>query len=145
MPATPPLTDELFAKGYEFDFFQALKILDAMHEDQLTGTFDPVDRLARTIQVRSHPSLAFPTSSIHRIGKPGAWDGDTRTDPGNLEVPAVTINFFGLTGPNGTLPIDYTDLLSRLSFSGVCHQRIIRPSSSRVTVGSPTGSAASSA
>ena len=115
---TPPLTEELFAKGYEFDFFQALKLLDAIHEDRLSGTFDAVDRLARTIQVRAHPSLAFPASSIYRIGKPGAWDGDTRTDPGNLDVPAVTITFFGLTGPNGVLPIEYTDLLSRLSFSG---------------------------
>jgi len=118
MPALPALADELFEKGYEFDFFQALKLLDALHEDELAGTFDPVDRLARTIQIRALPSLSFPASSIYRIGKPGAWDGDTRTDPGNPDVPAVTINFFGLTGPNGTLPLEYTDLLNRLSFTG---------------------------
>ena len=30
MRSLPSLTDELYAKGYEFDFFQALKLLDAI-------------------------------------------------------------------------------------------------------------------
>ncbi|MFO0803365.1 MAG: type VI secretion system baseplate subunit TssG [Gemmataceae bacterium] len=112
------LADELFDEGYRFDFFQALKILDAVHEKEIGGEFDPVDRLAHVIRLRALPSLSFPASSIHRVGRPGLWDGDTRTDPVNPPLPAVTMTFFGLTGPNGTLPIEYTDLLCRLCYSG---------------------------
>jgi type VI secretion system protein ImpH len=125
MPTTLSLAEELFEAGFEFEFFQALKLLDAVHEEQLarndkppTATFDPVDRLADIIRIRTQPSLSFPASSIFRIGRPGSWDGDTRTDPLHPELPAVTINFFGLSGPNGTMPIEYTDLLNRLAFMG---------------------------
>jgi type VI secretion system protein ImpH len=118
MRSPPSIADQLFERGYEFDFFQALKLLDALHDDEAPGTSDPVDRLARTIQIRALPSLSFPASSIYRVGRPGAWDLDNRTDPDNPAIPAVTLTFFGLTGPNGTLPLEYTDLLCRLSFSG---------------------------
>lgn len=118
MKPLPPLSDELFAKGFEFDFFQALKLLDAMSEERPADSVDPIDRLAGAIRIRALPSLAFPASSIHRIGRPGSWDGDTRTDPDHPLLPAVTLNFFGLTGPNGPLPIEYTDLLNRLAFMG---------------------------
>ena len=70
MKPLPPLSDELFAKGFEFDFFQALKLLDAIREEQPADSVDPIDRLAGAIRIRALPSLAFPASSIHRIGRP---------------------------------------------------------------------------
>jgi type VI secretion system protein ImpH len=118
MRRQPALAEELLDEGYRFDFFQALKILDAVHEAEIGDESDPVDRLADVVRLRALPSLSFPASSIYRVGRPGRWDGDSRTDPTHPPLTAVTMTFFGLTGPNGTLPVEYTDLLCRLSHSG---------------------------
>src|SRR5260370_38455763 len=93
----------LFADGPSFDFFQAVRLLERLFPER-----KPVGRefLPQTevIRFRAHLSLSFPPSSIHAIEAPN----DERP------CPRVIQTFFGLTGPSGMLPRNYTQLLMDL-------------------------------
>ncbi|HEX5271052.1 MAG TPA: type VI secretion system baseplate subunit TssG, partial [Gemmataceae bacterium] len=100
-PVTPSpraLADRLFAEGYAFDFFQAVRLLEALYPGrQVGGTEEPV-------RFRAWQSLSFPPSAVAGL-----------RPPDSEEVPAVmTVAFLGLTGPSGVLPRHYTELLLRL-------------------------------
>jgi type VI secretion system protein ImpH len=116
-------TAQLQEKPYEFDFFWALRILEAAHpEKPRLGTSariedDPV-RLGQT------PSLAFAPATFSTF----SGDGDDR--PPRLEQ-----FFFGLFGPNGPLPLHLTEyVLNRLQnyddptlarFADIFHHRLL--------------------
>lgn len=81
-----------------FDFFQAVRLLRLLFSQ---GRIDvgldgpPQDEIVRFL---AHLSLSFPASSIQHLSK------------GTAAKPApMTINFMGLTGPNGVLPRHYTE------------------------------------
>jgi len=114
MPRARILLDELYddETGCEFDFFQAMRLLEAAAADRLPPTLDPVDRLAAVTRIRTHVGMSFPASSIAGVRRPGAERG--RGDPGLADAASITPVFFGLTGPNGTLPLHYTEVLSHL-------------------------------
>jgi type VI secretion system protein ImpH len=50
-------------------------------------------------RLRAHASMVFPASAIQRID----WN------PG--QVPSIVVNFMGLTGPQGVLPLFYTQII----------------------------------
>jgi len=82
-----------------FAFFQAVRLLGRLHPDRApVGQWaDPDDELARFAVM---PSLGFPASEIQTLVPPA--DGD--------DGPArFTVNFLGLTGPQGVLPHVYTE------------------------------------
>jgi len=84
-----------------FEFFQAVRLLLRIFNRR--GAPAGFTSAAREVlRFRANNSLAFPPSQIDSID----WAGD---------VPAMTVNFMGLTGPMGVLPHVYTELvLSRL-------------------------------
>jgi type VI secretion system protein ImpH len=61
------------------------------------------------VRFRTHPSLAFPPSEIFELKAP---------PPGQEgRPPEMTLNFIGLTGPQGVLPHPYTELVrERVSY-----------------------------
>jgi type VI secretion system protein ImpH len=81
-----------------FEFFQAVRLLERLRPDRM-----PVGEFARpaeeVVHFRANPSLAFPASEIQSLqeGKNGQQ--------------AMSVNFMGLTGPIGTLPLYYTELI----------------------------------
>jgi type VI secretion system protein ImpH len=83
---------------WSFQFFQAVRLLERMQPDrEPVGRFQPASReIARFV---SSPAMAFPASQIQDI----EWV------PGSQ--PIVMINFMGLTGPMGVLPLYYTELI----------------------------------
>ncbi|RMF83908.1 MAG: type VI secretion system baseplate subunit TssG, partial [Nitrospinota bacterium] len=96
----PPLEDLLFAEGYRFSFFQAVRLLEHLYPHR-----QPVGQDAQpsheVVRFRTHLSLGFPASEIHEI-----------TPPTDEEQPAqMTVTFMGLTGPSGVLPRHYTEFL----------------------------------
>ena len=104
MPRTA-LSDDLFDRGHQFDFFQAVRLVEAVtfdHLPPLGPTLGLVDRIAAAVRVRALPSLSFPTGSVSKVTRPAPPRGNDRP------VPDVVVNFFGLYGPSGTLPVSYT-------------------------------------
>jgi type VI secretion system protein ImpH len=104
-PPLPPasLGARLFAEPYRFDFFQAVRLLEELAPDRA-----PVGRTAapaaEVVRFRAHLSISFPPSQIARLVPPAEAGAP----------PEMTVPFFGLTGPSGILPRNYTDLLLRL-------------------------------
>ncbi|WP_298437185.1 type VI secretion system baseplate subunit TssG [Geobacter sp.] len=86
----PHIVEELLARGHEFSFIQALRLLRAAAPRD--------DGPAPRIRVRPELSLAFPASDIKRV---------KRTDDGYL----VTATFLGLYGQASPLPTFYTEEL----------------------------------
>ncbi len=82
---------------FDFDYFQALRRLECIYADKprlgqsLKAKDDPI-RLAQ------EPSLRFAPSTLAAY-QPGEED----------HPPRLTVNFFGLLGPNGPLPLHLTE------------------------------------
>ena len=95
---TPDSLIEALAKDpFAYDFFQAVRLLQSRFPDRpRIGTSvspgqDPV-RFAQT------PSLAFPSSTIESVQMDAASG-----------LPRMFVNFFGVMGANGPLPIHLTE------------------------------------
>jgi len=96
--ATSEAGEKLRREPFTFDFFQAVRLLERMFPERTSvGQFShPETEVAR---FAVHPSLAFPASQIQAMDWPE-------------QKPAkMTVNFMGLTGPQGVLPNPYTTLL----------------------------------
>jgi type VI secretion system protein ImpH len=92
-----PVAEALEREPYRFEFFQAIRLLARMHpERQVPGRFsNPRDEAVR---FGATASVAFPASQIQSL---------------NMErtPPAMQVNFMGLTGPTGVLPLDYSAMV----------------------------------
>ncbi len=90
-----PITMELERSPYTYEFFQAVRLLSRFSEDRSApGGFAPPANEA--VRFSAHQSIAFPASEIQSF--------ETReTGP-----PLMVVNFMGLTGPLGALPLVYT-------------------------------------
>jgi len=95
--ALAKVRERLFSQPYSFDFFQAVRLLERMQPGRA-----PVGRHAHpqseVVRFGANPTLNFPASSIQRLEE----------RPSN--APAMDINFLGLVGPLGALPIYVTEL-----------------------------------
>ena len=93
------LREDLFSRGFEFDFFQAVRLLARLcpQRKAVGGAARPAEEIAR---FEAHLTMAFPASSIHEV-RP-AEDGGP---------PRVTVAFMGITGTQGVLPFFYTERL----------------------------------
>jgi type VI secretion system protein ImpH len=91
------LLAELQARPHQFDFYQALRRLEAAYPSQprlgtsLRAQDDP-------IRLSQEPSMAFAPATLARF-EPGA--------PGR--PPRLAVQFAGLFGPNGPLPLHLTE------------------------------------
>jgi type VI secretion system protein ImpH len=84
----------------EFQIFQAVRLLERLQPDRApVGRF--VSPSKEVVRFAAHCSFPFPASQIQEIEWPGEAGG----------APKVVINFMGLTGPSGILPLYYTGLI----------------------------------
>jgi type VI secretion system protein ImpH len=83
----------------EFQFFQAVRLLERLYPNRApVGRF--VSPSKEVVRFSAHASFPFPASQIQNID----WaDGNA--------APCIMINFMGLTGPSGVLPLYYTELI----------------------------------
>jgi type VI secretion system protein ImpH len=117
----PYLEEKLWENPTSFEFFQAVRVLERLlPERQPVGVF--ADPSAEVVRFSVNPDTAFPASEIQGL------------EPGNGAPPRLTVNFMGLTGPEGVLPYDYSLLITeRLrhrdrtlrDFFDLFHHRII--------------------
>jgi type VI secretion system protein ImpH len=97
------LSRRLFEESYDFDFFQAVRLLQRMEPGRTrVGRSGPPQ--AEAVRFQARTSLSFPPSSIYEIRKPTS----------TLPVPVMVQAFMGLTGPSGVLPRHYTELLYKI-------------------------------
>src|SRR5205814_5468407 len=96
------VAERLFAEGYAFDFFQAVRLLEKLAPGRRPVGHEATPR-SEAARFRAHISLSFPPSAIYQIGAPTA----------RVPAPTLTVAFMGLTGPSGVLPRHYTEMLMR--------------------------------
>lgn len=96
------LRQSLEHEPFRFDFFQAVRLLQRIEAQRDgVGQFRPPSREA--VRFSAHASSAFPASAIQGLER--SKDG----------IPRMQVNFMGLTGPEGALPLVYTEwLMERL-------------------------------
>lgn len=94
----PSVSETLFAEGYRFEFFQAVRLLERIYPQR-----QPVGKDAEpseeAVRFRTRASLTYPPSDIYEITENGE------------APPEMTVAFMGLTGLAGVLPRHYTELL----------------------------------
>jgi len=94
------MLDGLARAAPQFDFFQAMRRLEALHRDAPDRPrFGEAQRPAdEPLRLGQDPSLTFAAASLSRLAS-----GD------NGGPPRLLVNFFGLLGPNGPLPLHLTE------------------------------------
>lgn len=92
-----PLIERLGKNPYAFDFFQAVRLLQSQFAERprIGSSVSPAQDPIRFAQ---NPSLAFPACTIEGV--------QTNTASG---IPRMFVNFFGVMGANGPLPIHLTE------------------------------------
>jgi type VI secretion system protein ImpH len=113
---------ELREEPFLFEFFQAIRLLERLFPDKSpVGGFHPPS--TEVVKFLANSTLAFPASEVQSLEWP------KKDDPGQMKV-----NFMGLTGPEGVLPLYYTSLLaertrvgdrSAVDFFDIFNHRII--------------------
>jgi type VI secretion system protein ImpH len=98
--------DRLFAEPYSFEFFQAVRLLQLFYPNRANVGFFQAPRL-ETVRFGTRPSLSFPASQLYTLG---AEETGRPPDPG--APPVMRVNFMGLVGPSGLLPLYYTELVA---------------------------------
>jgi len=92
------LQQALQSEPFRFRFFQAVRLLERINPGrQPVGRFFPP--ATEVVRFTVHQSLAFPASEIQEM----EWPDD--------KAPRMSVNFIGLTGPLGVLPIAYTEMM----------------------------------
>ena len=88
------LLARLFAEPWSFEFFQAVHVLEGLRRERtpIGGFGDPRQE---TVRLTTATNVAFPASEIQAIDQ---RDAQLR----------MTVNFLGLTGPQGALPLAYS-------------------------------------
>jgi type VI secretion system protein ImpH len=93
-----PLGVDLVDDAFSFEFFQAVSLLQRLRADKrpVGGFSSPENEVVR---FRVNQRLGFPASEIQKL--------ELKDD-----APAeMTVNFMGLTGPQGVLPYTYSELI----------------------------------
>ena len=115
--------DELVERPYAFDFFRAVRLLESRRSDlpRVGYSMSPSEDPVRFWQ---NPSLRFAPANL-----------DSVRPSGQSSVPRMTVNFFGLFGPNAPMPPHITEYaLERelhhndptiTAFFNLFHQRLI--------------------
>jgi type VI secretion system protein ImpH len=111
----------LETEPYGFEFFQAVRLLQQLMPDAAAvGGYGMPGREA--VRFRVHASTTFPASEIQAL------------EFREVQPPLMTVNFMGLTGPTGVLPLQYTEFVrERLrardttlrDFLDIIHHRLI--------------------
>lgn len=88
----------LYREPYVYGFFQAVRLLERLSQGRKpVGRFSAPSK--EVVRFGAHVSLGFPASEIQSL------------EPGGDGAPLMRVNFMGLVGPLGVLPLEYTRLV----------------------------------
>ena len=97
------LDRELFDEPYKFEFFQAVRLLEKMFPAR-AAVNRSVSPEREVVRFRSNASLKFPPSEIFEIT-------ETVNEVSDQKKIEMFINFMGMVGIVGVLPVHYTELV----------------------------------
>lgn len=100
----PTLIERLKDEPFRFQFLQAVQLLEQFTPDRARIGFSG-GPIAEAIRFYAHLSLSFPASEIQETE---GIEEVVRDGKGSVRM---MVNFMGLTGPMGVLPLHYTQLL----------------------------------
>ena len=107
--ANPAVSERLLERACEFDFFQAVRLLEWMAweaQSQRASSRAPVGEDARPdrelVRFRVPPTTGFAASAIGSLYDPGP------SASGDGQPLELTVSFLGLIGPSGVLPLHYS-------------------------------------
>ncbi|HEX3866544.1 MAG TPA: type VI secretion system baseplate subunit TssG, partial [Gemmatimonadaceae bacterium] len=96
MTTDPKLLNRLLDEPYGYDFFQAVSLLEQLLPDRASvGEYAVPDE--EVVRFETSTPVGFPASEIQALSENGA-DEPLR----------MVVNFLGLTGPQGVMPLDYS-------------------------------------
>jgi len=112
----PDLIQELLESPQEFEFFQAVRIIEHMLLETTDGSHSSVggDGLSARECLRFHAlaSLCFPPGQISSIkSRSDSKERNPGKKDGSVPSFEMTVPFMGLIGPGGALPQHYTSLV----------------------------------
>lgn len=133
--------DALVERPFAFDFFRAVRLLESMRPNmpRVGYAATPAEDIVRFWQ---KPSLRFAPSTVDAVGfeppklqPPGFRSPPRSMIQGGRSTPWISVNFFGLFGPNAPLPPHITEyVLERelhakdptiTAFLNIFHHRLI--------------------
>jgi type VI secretion system protein ImpH len=104
----PDLIQELLENPEQFEFFQAVRLIERAAAEQSAGKI--LNRIGgdggpqnEAVRFRALASLTFPPGQISSITRSNPPDGTAQLE--------MTLPFMGLTGPAGVLPDHYTSMV----------------------------------
>jgi type VI secretion system protein ImpH len=102
------LAQTVAAEPTSFAAFQLVRMLERMYPERATvGQWTDPDH--EVVRFTVPPTFAFPPAEVHGLTLPDTVPAD---EPGGVEQPDgpahMAVTFFGLTGPQGVLPLAYT-------------------------------------
>lgn len=100
--------DWLFDEGHRFDFFQAVALLEAHLAPPLRSVGEGEQPSLEAVRFRSTIKLAFPETDVAAVKRP-----EEQGDPASMIV-----NFLGLAGAMGPLPLPFAELLAQRAARG---------------------------
>jgi len=104
----PPIMEKLLQKGYRFNFFQAVYILERVYPDSAPpGEEGPLSQ--ETIRFRARAKLSFPATGVHRVEK--RTNRDLQTIAERPETIQMILSFLGLYGVNSPLPAYFSEVI----------------------------------
>ena len=93
-----PIAGMLDREPYVFEFFQAVRLLMRMAPGrEVVGRF--ANPSEEAVRFGAHHDVSFPASEIQALERPPAGPARMR------------VNFMGMTGPSGVLPLMYSELV----------------------------------
>jgi type VI secretion system protein ImpH len=102
-PPAAGVAQALFAEPYRFDFFQAVRVLEALRPASAAAGAGsrPADEAVR---FRSTPALSFAPADVVAVA-----DGEDGAPP------EMTVAFLGLAGAGGPLPRPFSEWVMQLA------------------------------
>lgn len=97
-----PLVEHFTEEPFTFQFFQAVRLMERIRRERkpVGGEALPDEEIVR---FRSRIGLDFPASEIQEI--------NTSVNEAGQETTEMVVNFMGMVGVSGVLPIHYTELV----------------------------------
>jgi type VI secretion system protein ImpH len=101
------VADDLFARAYEFDFFQAVRLLERLFP-KLRAVGRGAKPDGEVVRFKSWYALKFPSATVYDLKPP---EGDSTTI---VKPPQMVITFLSMAGSSGVLPRHYTEMILRI-------------------------------